>query len=43
MEIWLFGLFQMITFQENIQKITDGFIVEVDRLIDAKEKDLLVI
>ena len=29
--------------QENIQKITDGFIVEVDRLIDAKEKDLLVI
>jgi len=29
--------------QENIQKITDDFIVEVDRLIDAKEKDLLVI
>jgi ribosome recycling factor len=29
--------------QEGIQKITDGFIVEVDRLIDAKEKDLLVI
>ena len=29
--------------QENIQKITDNFIVEVDRLIDAKEKDLLVI
>ena len=29
--------------QENVQKITDEFIVEVDRLIDAKEKDLLVI
>jgi len=29
--------------QEDIQKITDEFIVEIDRLIDAKEKDLLVI
>jgi len=29
--------------QEIVQKITDDFIVEVDRLIDAKEKDLLVI
>ena len=29
--------------QEAIQKNTDVFIVEVDRLIDAKEKDLLVI
>ena len=29
--------------QEIVQKITDEFIVEVDRLIDAKEKDLLVI
>ena len=29
--------------QEEIQKITDEFILEVDRLIDAKEKDLLVI
>ena len=29
--------------QEAIQKNTDFFIVEVDRLIDAKEKDLLVI
>jgi len=29
--------------QETVQKITDDFIVEVDRLIDAKEKDLLVI
>ena len=29
--------------QETVQKITDEFIVEVDRLIDAKEKDLLVI
>ena len=29
--------------QEVVQKITDDFIVEVDRLIDAKEKDLLVI
>ena len=29
--------------QEAIQKNTDIFIVEVDRLIDAKEKDLLVI
>ena len=29
--------------QEEIQKITDEFILEVDRLIDAKEKALLVI
>ena len=29
--------------QEVVQKITDEFIVKVDRLIDAKEKDLLVI
>jgi len=29
--------------QEEIQKITDEFIVEIDKLIDAKEKDLLVI
>jgi len=29
--------------QEENQKITDEFIVEIDRLIDAKEKDLLVI
>ena len=29
--------------QETVQKLTDDFIVEVDRLIDAKEKDLLVI
>ena len=29
--------------QEEIQKITDQSIIEVDRLIDAKEKDLLVI
>ena len=29
--------------QDEIQKITDDFILEVDRLIDAKEKDLLVI
>ena len=29
--------------QEEIQKITDDFILEVDRLIDSKEKDLLVI
>ena len=29
--------------QEVVQKITDDFIVEVGRLIDAKEKDLLVI
>ena len=29
--------------QEEIQKITDDFIIEVDRLVDAKEKDLLVI
>ena len=29
--------------QEEIQKITDESILEVDRLIDAKEKDLLVI
>ena len=29
--------------QEEIQKITDQSIIEVDRLVDAKEKDLLVI
>ena len=29
--------------QEEIQKITDGSILDVDRLVDAKEKDLLVI
>jgi|TARA_B110000037_G_scaffold18909_1_gene19876 ribosome recycling factor len=29
--------------QEEIQKITDEFIIEIDKLIDAKEKDLLVI
>ena len=29
--------------QEEIQKITDEFIVEIDKIIDAKEKDLLVI
>jgi ribosome recycling factor len=29
--------------QEDIQKITDDFIVEVDRLVNAKEKDLLII
>ena len=29
--------------QEEIQKITDEFIVEIDKLIDEKEKDLLVI
>jgi ribosome recycling factor len=29
--------------QEEIQKITDEFIIEIDKLIDAKEKDLLAI
>jgi|TARA_B110000967_G_C18620497_1_gene428581 ribosome recycling factor len=29
--------------QEEIQKITNEFIVEIDKIIDAKEKDLLVI
>ena len=29
--------------QEEIQKITDESILDVDRLVDAKEKDLLVI
>ena len=29
--------------QEQIQKITDEFIIDIDKLIDAKEKDLLVI
>ena len=29
--------------QEEIQKITDEFIIEIDKLIDTKEKDLLVI
>jgi len=29
--------------QEEIQKITDEFIIEIDKLINAKEKDLLAI
>ena len=29
--------------QEQIQKITDEFIIDIDKLIDAKEKDLLII
>ena len=29
--------------QEQIQKITDEFIIDIEKLIDAKEKDLLVI
>ena len=29
--------------QEEIQKITDEFIIDIDKLIDAKEKDLLII
>lgn len=29
--------------QEEIQKITDNFILDIDKLIDAKEKDLLAI
>ena len=29
--------------QEEIQKITDEFIIDIEKLIDAKEKDLLVI
>ena len=29
--------------QEQIQKITNEFIIDIDKLIDAKEKDLLII
>jgi len=29
--------------QEKIQKITDGFITEVDQVIDHKEKDILTV
>ena len=29
--------------QEQIQKTTDDFIIDIDTLINAKEKDLLVI
>ena len=30
-------------FQEEIQKITDNFIKEVDKVVDAKEKELLTV
>ena len=30
-------------FQEEIQKITDNFIKEVDKVVEAKEKELLTV
>ena len=33
----------MFEYSENIQKLTDEFIAQVDRLFEEKEKDILTI